>query len=328
MLRFLALAVALVAAWTLGLFVGGAALDPGTVALALTRPHGTDETALIVWTLRVQRVAIAALVGATLGSAGFLLQGLVRNPIADPYLTGVSAGAAVAVAAGIVGGLSATITPGVATAAGLASALLVGLLARRAGGLDADRLVLAGFAISTLLAGVLTLIELTHSPDADAAIVGWLAGSIADRGWHDLAAVAPYAAAGFALAAATVPALNALRLGPELARSVGVDVARAQWLVLAAVALLTAAAVALSGIVGFVGLIVPHVARRIVGGDARVALPATAMLGATLVPLADAVARSIAPPIEIPLGVVLAFVGVPAFFYFLRRRRNERAWAG
>jgi iron complex transport system permease protein len=130
---------------------------------------------------------------------------------------------------------------------------------------------------------------------------------------------------GLALAAMSVPALNALRLGTSVAQTVGIDVARTQWLVLAASTLLAAAAVTLSGIVGFVGLIVPHIARRVVGTDARRALVACAMLGATLVPLADALARSLLPPLEIPLGVLLAFAGVPAFLYFYLRPHG-RLW--
>jgi iron complex transport system permease protein len=165
-----------------------------------------------------------------------------------------------------------------------------------------------------------------QSTDAAPAIIGWLAGSLAGRGWSDLAFAAPYAAAGAALAIASVPALNALRLGDVRAASIGVDVGRAQWIILCSASLLTACAVTLSGTVGFVGLIVPHIARRFTGSDMRYALIASALIGAALTVCADALCRTIAPPTEIPIGVLLAFIGVPAFLYlYLRSQRAAAA---
>jgi iron complex transport system permease protein len=157
--------------------------------------------------------------------------------------------------------------------------------------------------------------------------LAWLAGSIAGRGWSDLFWAAPYALAGFALALAVVPALNALRLGDDVARAVGLDVVRANWMILSAATLLTAAAVALAGTIGFVGLIVPHLARRMLGTDGRKALVASALLGAALVPLADAASRTLWAPAEIPLGVLLAIIGVPTFLYlYLRPASATRMW--
>jgi iron complex transport system permease protein len=324
---FAGLATALLAALALGLFVGGTWLSPLEVANALVHPHAQTDAATIVWALRFPRVAIAACVGASLAVSGFLLQGLLRNPLVDPFLTGVSAGAAAAVAVAIAAGVAAAFVPPIGFAAGLASALLVAFLARRGGGIDVERLILAGISLSALFAAIVTLVLLRLGRGGGDAILAWLAGSLAGRGWSDLGITLPYMLAGCALAAATVPALNALRLGPGTARAVGVDVARAQWLVLASSTLLAAAAVTLSGIVGFVGLIVPHMARRITGTDARRSIVASALLGATLVPLADALARSLAPPLEFPLGVLLAFAGVPTFlFLYLRPRGAARLW--
>jgi iron complex transport system permease protein len=325
-IRFAALGMGLLAALALGLFVGGSTLSPATVLAALAHPHGTGDAVAIVWSLRLPRVAIAACVGAALAIAGTLLQALLRNPLVDPFLTGVSAGSGAAVALAVAAGIAAPFVPGIGFIAGLATALLVAALARRGRGIDAERLILAGVSLSALFSSVVTLVLLRLGRTDGDGILAWLAGSIASRGWSDLAAAAPELLAGCALAALVAPSLNALRLGPAVARAVGVDLPRTQWLVLAGSTLLAAAAVTLSGIVGFVGLIVPHVARRVVGSDVRASLVASALLGATLVPLADALARALFPPLEIPLGVLLAFIGVPAFLYLYLRPAKARVW--
>jgi iron complex transport system permease protein len=322
-----ALCIALGVALLIGVAVGGAPLSPAAVADALIHPHRGGDVAAIVWTLRVPRVCIAAFVGVALATAGFLLQGMLRNPLVDPFLTGVSAGAGAAIAIGVAFGVGAAFIPGLGFLAGLATALIVAALARRGSGLDAERLILAGVSLSALFSALIALVLTRLAQGGAEQILAWLAGSLAGRGWDSLLATAPYDVAGFALALASVPALNALRLGSDVARSVGVDIARTQWTLLAAATLLTASAVALSGILGFVGLIVPHAARRLVGTDGRVALPAAALLGATLVILADAASRGLMPPVEIPLGVLLAFVGVPAFLYlYLRPAGSTGLW--
>ena len=326
MIRFAALGLGLLAALAFGLLVGGSALAPAIVLAALLHPHASGDAAAIVWSLRLPRVAIGACVGAALAVAGLLLQSLLRNPLVDPFLTGVSAGSAAAIAIAVAAGIAAPFVPGLGFIAGLATALLVAALARRGTGIDAERLILAGVSLSALFSSVVTLALLRLGRTDGDAILAWLAGSIASRGWSDLGATAPELFLGCVLATLAAPSLNALRLGPSVARAVGVDIPRTQWLVLAASTLLAAAAVTLSGIVGFVGLIVPHVARRIVGSDVRAALVASALLGATLVPLADALARSLLPPLEIPLGVLLAFIGVPAFLYLYLRPAKARLW--
>ncbi|HEV3154133.1 MAG TPA: iron ABC transporter permease [Candidatus Baltobacteraceae bacterium] len=308
------------------LLVGGTWLSPASVVSALLHPRA-DEVATIVWQLRLPRVVIGAIVGASLGIAGALLQGMLRNPLVDPFLTGVSAGAAVAIVAGMAIGVSSAAVPALGFCSGTATAIVVAALARRGAGLDPTRLILAGVSISSLCSSIIALI-LTHLQSSDAApsIVGWLAGSLSGRGWNELAFCAPYLCAGVLLAAAAVPALNALRLGDVRAASSGLDVARAQWIILGSTSLLTACSVTLAGTVGFVGLIVPHVARRAAGSNARYALPASALLGAAVTVAADAACRSIAAPTEIPLGVLLAFAGVPAFLYlYLRGSRPVTA---
>jgi iron complex transport system permease protein len=199
-IRIAALLLFALCAMAAGLLIGGTPVGGGEMVRALTHPNGNGIGDRIVWDLRLPRVCIAAIVGASLAVCGALLQGMLRNPLVDPYLTGVSAGAAAAIAIAILAGVSATVTPAIGFVAGLGAALLVAALARRGAGIDANRLILAGVSLSTLFAAVVTLaIVRAQSTDYAAAIVAWLAGSMAGRGWHDLAAAAPYAGAGIVL---------------------------------------------------------------------------------------------------------------------------------
>lgn len=309
------------------LAVGGTTIAPHDLFAAIVHPNVPSDAATIVWQLRLPRIAIAATVGAALALAGTLMQALLRNPLIDPYITGVSSGAGAAIAIAVALGIALAAVPAIGFVAGLATAVLVAVLARRGTGLDAERLILAGVSISALMSAfiALALTRLAHG-NASAEIIAWLAGSLSGRGWSDLAAASPYAIVGAVLGIATIPSLNVVRLGERRAATLGVDIVRLQWILLAAAALLTAAAVALSGLVGFVGLIVPHLARRLVGADLRAGVPAAIALGAALVILADAASRAMFAPLEIPLGVLLAFIGVPAFLY-LYLRGSARAYA-
>jgi iron complex transport system permease protein len=327
MLRLAVLGIAALAALVLGVFLGGSALAPGDVGWALLHPHAESDVATIVWALRVPRVTIAGIVGAALAVAGFLLQGMLRNPLVDPFLTGVSAGAGAAIAVAVTLGLASGLVPALGFASGLGTALLVAALARRGSGIDTERLILAGVSLSALFSSFVALALTRLSQGGAQEILAWLAGSLAGRGWTEVWATSPYLVAGFGIALFAVPSLNVLRLGTDTARAVGLDLARTQWMLLIAATLLTAAAVSLSGIVGFVGLIVPHLARRMFGTDARLALPASALIGIALVAIADAASRTLFAPQEIPLGVLLAFVGVPSFLYlYLRPRGTSRLW--
>jgi iron complex transport system permease protein len=322
--RVVLLAAVAVAAAAASLLVGGTALSPHDVATALLHPNAHDALDTIVWQLRLPRVCIAAVVGAALALCGAMLQGMLRNPLVDPYLTGVSAGSAAAVAIAILAGAPPALTPAIGFLAGLGAALIVAALARRGGGIDPNRLILAGVSLSMLFAAIVTLaIVRAQASDYAASIVAWLAGTMAGRGWHDLVTTGPYVAAGALIAVWSIPALNALRIGDVRARTVGVDVDRAQWAILVGSSLLAASSVVLAGVVGFVGLLVPHLTRRLVGSDARVLLAGCALAGAALCMLADAICRSIVAPAELPLNVLLAFIGVPAFLYLYLRGRRQ-----
>ncbi|GAC1404961.1 MAG: iron ABC transporter permease [Candidatus Velthaea sp.] len=314
-----ALACALVL--LLGVAVGAVAFPFSAVIAALAHPHAPGEANRILWDLRLARVLLAALVGASLAVAGTLLQGMLRNPLVDPYLTGTSAGAACAIAIGIALGVASPLLPLLAFVAAVATAALVASLARTGAGISHERLTLAGISLSALFAGVVTLVILLSPAAATSlSILAWLGGSLSGRGWSELRTASSYALAGAIVAFLLAPTLNALRLGEARARTLGVDVDRAQWAIVGASALLTAAAVSVSGIVGFVGLIVPHIVRRMLGSDARLTLVASALIGAIVVVLADTLARSLVPPLELPLGVLLSIIGVPAFVYIAFRR--------
>ncbi len=253
-MRLAALVALLPLAMLIGVAVGGAALAPNALVHALLHPSAGGDAATIVWQLRVPRVAIAATVGVALALAGTLLQALLRNPIVDPYLTGVASGAGASIAIAATVGIAPVLIPPMGFVSGLATAVLVAVLARRGPRLDPERLVLAGISLSALLSAIVALaLERLARGTASEAILAWLAGSLAGRGWGDLAAAAPEMVLGVLIGAATIPSLNVLRLGEGRAATLGVDVIRLQWALLVATTLLTAAAVALAGLLGFVG---------------------------------------------------------------------------
>ena len=217
------------------MLVGGTQLAPADVLASLMHPHGQGEIATIVWQLRLPRVCIAALVGAALALCGAMLQGMLRNPLVDPYLTGGSAGAAFTIAIAIAIGVPSPFYAGLAFAAALATTIGVAALARRGRGVSPERLILAGIAVTSLFAGMTTLvIMLSPSASVSLSILSWLGGSLTGHGWNDFGWAAAYAAVGFAFAAAVVPALNAIRLGDARAVALGVDLARTRWLALIA----------------------------------------------------------------------------------------------
>jgi iron complex transport system permease protein len=322
-LSLVVLSALLVLAAAVGIAAGAVTLPLPAIVVTLLHPHATGDVAAIVWALRLPRVLIAMLVGATLGVCGSLLQGMLRNGLVDPYLTGGSAGAAFTIAVAIALGAPPPLFAGLAFVAALATTLGVATLARRGRGVSPERLILAGIAVSSLFAGLTTLvIMLSPSASVSLNILAWLGGSLAGHGWIDLGWAALYATAGMVVAAAVVPALNAIRLGDTRAVALGVDMERTRWLTLVASSLLVAAAVSVSGVIGFVGLLVPHLVRAMCGADTRWTVPASIPAGAAIVVLADTVARTAVPPVELPIGVLLSLLGVPAFLFIAFRQRR------
>ena len=317
---FAALAALAALAAAAGVALGPAGLSPGQVAAALAR-RGDVVARGIVWSLRLPRVALGFVVGGVLAVAGASLQALVRNPLADPYLLGLSGGAGLGAVLALVSGLvSAWVLPAAAFAGALAATLLVYRLAVVAGGaLDSRMLLLGGVVVGAfagaLVAGILSVSDASQLRTATL----WLMGGLGGAGWPGVLVLAVYAVPALAVLIGEARALNLLALGEEPALHLGADVARTKRRVYVAASLLTAASVAAAGIIGFVGLVVPHAIRLLKGHDHRVLLPAAFLLGGAFLVLADALARTAFAPLELPVGVVTAVVGVPFFVVLLRR---------
>lgn len=303
----------------LGLGLGATAISPADVWSGLT--NGNADSAPIIRHIRGPRVLLAFLVGGALGISGAGLQAVVRNPLADPYLLGLSGGAGLgAVTMMALRPLSPWAVPLAAFVGALLAIALVYRLALVAGRrLDSRILLLAGVAVGAFAAAVMTAI-LTLSPATELRNAFlWLLGGFSAASWRATGIFAVYALLPTGILFARARTLDLLALGEEPAEYLGADVERGKRVVLAAASLLTAASVAVCGMIGFVGLVVPHLTRRLVGSIHRPLLPAVFLTGGTLLVAADALARTVARPVELPVGVVTALVGVPVFAFLLRR---------
>lgn len=284
-----------------------------------------------LWQIRFPRVAMAVLVGASLGAAGAVMQGVFGNPLAEPGVVGVSAGAAVVAAAVIVFDINFLGTWTVAVGAfigGLVTTLAVYLLSRDGGRTEVVTLVLTGIAINAFAGGALAFMMFLGDTSAREEIVFWQLGSLNGSRTEQVMVTAVIAAIGLVGALVMARTLDLLALGDRGARHVGVDVERVRLVSIVVVAVLTAAAVAFAGIIAFVGLIVPHLMRMVVGPGHRLLIPACALGGAVLLVIADLFARSVVPYADLPLGMLTSLIGGPVFFWLLRRsRRTAGGWA-
>ncbi|WP_406508877.1 FecCD family ABC transporter permease [Streptomyces sp. NBC_00212] len=296
----------------------------------------------VLWNVRLPRVVLALLVGASLGCAGALMQGVFGNPLAEPGVIGISAGAAAGAVGSIALGLSffgnRTITF-CAFTAGLVTVLLVYVLSRSGGRTEVVTLILTGIAVNAFagaliglfifFAGALIGLFIFFADNAQISqITFWQLGSLAQATWPKVLAVLPCALAGLAIAPLHARELDLLALGERPARHLGVDVERLRIVLVLVVALLTAAAVAVAGIITFVGLLVPHLLRMAAGPGHRFLVPGSALGGAVVLMAGDLAARTVAAPAELPLGVLTALFGSPFFFWLLRRtRRKQGGWA-
>lgn len=333
---FMLLAVALVVTMVIALGIGAVSIPVGTVADVVLRRFGADvDVALlddqIVWQLRLPRVLGAAATGAGLAICGAVLQSLTRNDLADPYLLGISGGAAVGAVSVIVLGVSVAglisatmITLGAFAGALLALALVLLLATGRSGSLPPSRTVLAGVAIGQMCAAYTSFVVIM-SGDHDAArrVLSWTLGSLAGLRWNSSLFVCIVTLLAIVLVMAFTSDLDAFAFGESSAGSLGVSITATRWTLLVGTALLTASLVAFTGAIGFVGLVVPHVIRLVWGPLHRRLLPLSALAGAVLLVWADTLARSLVPGQEIPIGVVTAVVGAPMFAWLLRREGRE-----
>ena len=282
--------------------------------------YGGSEDDLIIRTLRVPRALVAALVGAALAVAGAIIQGLTRNPLADPWILGIEAGAAFAVVCSVflLGASSLTTYALFAFLGGAIAAVVVYALGTL-GGMSPMKLVVAGAALATLLSSLKTAVLILNQQTLE-EIRFWLAGSVAGRDLSLLLQVLPYVGVGLLLAFALGRQITALTLGDDVATGLGLRTSWLKVLCVVAVVLLAGSAVAIAGPVGFVGLVIPHVARFLVGVDYRWVLPYSALLGAMLLVSADIAARLVLRPQELPVGIMTALVGAPFFIYLARKR--------
>lgn len=314
------------------LAMGAMALSPSKVLSAVAAGLTGNTSGLrpneiaVVWDIRLPRILCGLFVGMGLGEAGVIFQSLLRNPLADPYTLGVSTGAAFGASVAIYLAVTYGIRLPVAAMAflcALATLLLVIAIAQRGGGMLSSSLVIAGIIVSAILSSGISCIKMMAGENVS-AIVFWLMGSLASRTWRDVALIAPVVLIAGILAYIFADDLNVMTLGDETAKALGVDTKRVRLLYLLLGACVTAACVAVSGVIGFIGLVVPHILRFWLTSDNRSLLPLSALLGGFLLVLADNAARMLSAG-EIPVGVLTTLLGGPFFIYvFLRRERGSR----
>ncbi|MGV0028475.1 FecCD family ABC transporter permease [Phormidesmis priestleyi] len=301
---------------------GAVQLNPAEVWQALL--HQGDPThQTIIWDLRLPRILAALVVGAALGMSGALLQGMLRNGLADPFVLGISAGAGLVAIAFITLGILQAWIPLAAWIGAIITAALVYLLGYTGSGISTERLILGGVAFSSLFGAVQATLLLMAEDGRVQAALNWLIGSLNGRGWTELNAVAPYIAIALLIGCSFGRLINVLNLGDELAVGLGISVSRSRLFIGAIATLLTASAVSMTGLIGFVGLVVPHGVRLLVGTDYRWVLPLSAIAGAWVLTFADLLARL--GTVELPVGAVTALLGSPLFIWLLYRRSHPKS---
>lgn len=322
---------AVVAAAAAGLLVGPADIDVWGVLFAIADAiplfdidHGlTQVEHAVLFEIRFPRVVLGGLVGAILAVAGAAYQGVFRNPLADPFLLGVAAGA----------GLGATVAFGTtsdgdflalfAFAGGLVAVAITYSLGRSVGGRTTTSLILAGVAVAAFATAVQTYL-LQRNVETLREVYSWILGRLVTVGWSEVVSLLPYAVVSSAVLLGSRRLLDVLGIGDEEASALGLNVGRVRWVVVVAATLATAAAVSVSGLIGFVGIIVPHTVRILFGWSYRVIVPLSLLFGAAFLMFADVAARTVVSPAELPIGVVTAFFGAPFFVLVLRTMRGFR----
>lgn len=328
------LAAALLAALLLATAVGAAGLTPTQVTKALVSlvaPGSVDSAGYPSWAprllrdLRLPRIVMALVAGVALSTAGATFQGVFRNPLAEPYLLGVSAGAALGATIAILWSPLAVFgvfgLPALAFVGAITAAFLVYKLATFSGETSSASLLLSGVAVGSTFTAMLSFLMVATQYDLRTVVV-WLMGGLTTASWTKVRVAAPLVALGVAAMLAHAPRLNLMLMGESRAEELGVDAHGTRRNLLVIASLTTAAAVAFTGLIGFVGLMVPHIVRLLLGPDHRFLLPACGLFGALFLLLADTFARTALSPAEIPVGIITAFVGGPFFLYLLRRRKG------
>lgn len=317
--RWVVLVIALLAASLVAISIGTVSI-PLSVLWDALRGVGETMPVMVLWTLRIPRVALAILVGAGLGMSGAALQGTMRNPLAEPYLLGVSGGAAVGAVIGLMFGLGVALLPLAAFAGAIAAVVAAFFVAHAAGARGDPRvLLMAGVVVGAFANAAIMVVMANAEPNIVRNALWWMMGSVGDATWPQIAILAGYVLVGGGALIVVGRQIDVLALGEDAAAGLGLDVDRAIRRVFFIASLLAAATVSAAGLVGFVGLVVPHLVRAAGVRRHRALLVGSAITGATLVVLADLLARVLRPPGELPLGAVTALIGVPFFLTKLRR---------
>ena len=329
---------ALIAACLIAIMIGPVYIHPIVVLKiwahnlsgSLIQPDWSSIQETIVVDIRTPRVILSVLVGMGLAITGAAMQGLFRNPMAEPYVLGMSSGAACGAALAIVLGVGKVFgslsIPVLAFIGATTTIFVVYDIARTEGKVPTETLLLAGIAVGFFLHAVVSFLKIIASHEALRDVVLWLMGSFALATWGDVKMVIAPILLGVGLLYLFSRELNALQFGEETAMYLGMEVETVKRILLVASALITAVAVSVNGIIGFVGLVIPHVVRLIIGPDHRILLPASALCGAIFLVLCDTLARTVAELQEIPIGIITAAIGAPYFVYLLRRRKKAISW--
>jgi iron complex transport system permease protein len=312
------------------LAIGSVFIPPGEVWRVISGASSSDTFRTILWNIRLPRTVLIALVGAALGGSGAAYQGLFRNPLADPYLIGVASGAGLgAIMAMSIQWPYTTLglfaVPLAAFIASLLTVYLVYTFAHIGRTVPTTNLILAGVAVSSFAVSLTSFLMLRSTGEVRRAI-GWLLGGVSLVGWDVTLALIPYLAIGMTALVLTGYSLNLLQFGDDQATQMGLNVRRAKFIIIVAASLVTAAAVSFAGIIGFVGLIVPHVVRMWWGVDYRRLIPLSILGGASILLVADVLSRIVLAPEELPVGIVTALAGAPFFLWILRRAKNQGFW--
>ncbi|MCA1007331.1 iron ABC transporter permease [Rhodococcus hoagii] len=317
----LPIAWALLAVVTLvSLGLGSVHISPGEIVSLLAGGTENDSFSTILWDVRLPRVLLALLVGASIAVSGALLQTVMGNPLADPGLTGVTSGAAALVLVILLAAPSyQSMIPIAAFGGGVIAAVIVYALAWRREGIKPLNIILAGVAVNALAGAVIAFLSLRYSDRLPAAIQ-WMNGSLAAKGMNSVWMILPYTVIGLVVSMLCIRSANVMRLGDDVARNLGEGVNTTRIVLSLVAVFLAAIAVAAVGIIGFVGLVVPHIARMIVGSNHAVLIPMSIAVGALLVLVSDTLGRTVFSPTEIPAGIVMAAVGAPYFLYLMRRQ--------
>ncbi len=313
-LKLLVIIVAAITIFIVALFIGPRIINPFSV-------NGIEKDILI--SIRLPRVIVSILMGMALGASGAVLQGILRNPLADPYILGISSGAALTAVIGIIAGLTfwgIFTIPVLAFIGALITGVFVGAMGWKRGGFWPERLLLAGVGLGFLFSAVLMLIMSISSDQGLRRATLWIFGDLSLADWSIIPYGFIFITAGLMISISRAKALNALIIGDELSHSLGFSPRKERFILFISVGLMTAASVSLGGTIGFIGLLIPHIGRFLIGSDSKILIPVSALGGGILLCIADLIGKSLLSPMELPAGIITAIIGAPYFLYLLRRK--------